>query len=204
MSIKFFELTDVGTVRKLWLEDNDKPELADDPINAARYRRAAAFAVVKRVLGSIEVDGAKISCPMSNQINVKKALVGGGVKVEKKMAHLWHSSVTFVDGEWSIRLWLDITKGRRRRHKEMPEARGLAWLDAAIGKWIDDWKAERLTTTYLNVMHTITPLVYCELSGKSPARFMPRMFEMNEKARFNKVYCQLAQSYAGWYINYCK
>ena len=193
----------------------EEPEVEEEneEMRAARYRRNLAMACTKHVLGRIGVEDAIISCPKSDTILTER----GPIKI-----HRFHSSATYTDHDewtiedgildkrpvmgWSIRLWFDITMGARTRHKVVTKERGLSMIHEALIPLTseEDFRIERLYLTYINTIHTLTPLIYCTLKPMRPMSFMPRMFEMNEKRRFSRVYCHAATSFAQWFLNYCR
>lgn len=204
-----FKLTPYGTIEKTWLAPDATPPVhLDDELKSPRYRRHAALSTCAHVLEAcgVNLDDVIVSCPKSDIINVEKVQVGGATKIEQVKINRFHSSAVFDFVEdmgevWNIRLWFDVTMGKRLRHKVVTREHDLVWVQAALAASMEDWAAERLAITFLNTLHVITPIIYCTIGRKNPRSFQPRFFEMNEQERFSKAYCQLANSFGGWYVN---
>jgi len=213
----YFEMTEYGTIRKLWLEEDDpEPEVDDDDtIYAARYRRNAAMDIAAHILGKLgfALDDIVISCPKSNKTLTEKGIVKVN-RFHSSASFVYYKELIFVDelleemevGRWNVRLWFDITMGKKlRQRKPVTKENTLTGIKDAIAAIIgDDEKAERLFCTYVNTISVLTPMAYCKLKGMNPTSFMPRMFEVNDSKMFSKVYCQVATSFAQWYINYLR
>lgn len=182
------------TVRFVWneLEENEKPD--DEEIPVSRYRKQFALDTAMILLEKTGIkEPVLISCPRWESFTTDE---GKQIRIPR-----WHSSAVWLDelpdddggSGWSLRLWRDVTMGKRMTVKHKQIQRNLMWVKDTIDTLIGNPDtAEKLACTFINTVHTMGPMFYAHFKGLNLARFAPTMWRMaNEElhANITKTVC---------------